>query len=137
MGRSANERWIPQVKRMLDNPSPTIRLEAVRAAGELEDKSSFPRLMDMINDDDDEEICLAAIWSLSQIGGEGVRELLEKAYEDSADDEIRDFIESALDNLAFTEDLDLFSLMDLPGIDAEELEDWEEGDNFEFDDDED
>jgi len=136
MGRSANERWIPLVEKMFDNTSPTIRLEAVRAAGELEARNSVPLLMDLINDDD-EEIRLAAIWSLSQIGGEGVRELLEKVYEESDDDEMYDFIESALDNLAFTEDLQLFSLIDLPGLDEEGMEDLEEDEYLEFEKDED
>lgn len=112
MGRSANEKWQPDVLEMLDNSDPSIRLEAARAAGELEISEATPVLFDMLEDPDD-SVREVAIWSLSQIGGEGVRETLEKLYEETEDDEEADYIEQALDNLAFTEDLELFSVLDI------------------------
>jgi HEAT repeat protein len=127
MGRSANERWSPMVLAMLESLHPAIRLEAARAAGELEISAAVPRLVELLNDDDDAR--LAAIWSLSQIGGEGVRDLLEKMYEDIEDDTETELLESALDNLSFTEDLQLYTILDLPEMDGyqeapeEDLED--------------
>ena len=128
MGRSANDRWAPMVLDMLESLHPAIRLEAARAAGELEISASVPRLVELLNDPDD-DVRLAAIWSLSQVGGEGVRDLLEKMYEESEDDTEAELLESALDNLSFTEDLQLYTILDLPEIDGseeapeEELED--------------
>lgn len=112
MGRSADERWKPLVMDMLDYPIPTVRAEAVRAAGELEMFDAAPLLLDML-EDDDEDVRIAAIWSLSQIGGEEVRDALEILQEEAEDEEEADYLESALDNLSFTEEMQLYSLLDL------------------------
>jgi HEAT repeat protein len=139
MGRSANEDWQPLVLAMLEHDEPAIRMEAARALGELEIGAVVPRLVELLNDEDP-DVRTAAIWSLSQIGGEGVREVLEQMYEETEVEEEAEFIESALDNLSFTEDMQLFSLLDLDE-DSEELEeDFEDEldlDLFEEDEDED
>jgi hypothetical protein len=62
---------------------------------------------------------MRAIWGLSQIGGEGVRHALENLLEMTDDEDEVDFIEQALDNLSFNEDLELFELMDLEDVDEE------------------
>lgn len=113
MGRSANEEWEEEVLRMLNHPIPTVRVEAVRAAGELEFHNAAVALLELL-EDDNEDVRQAAIWSLSQIGGEGVRETLETILEESEDDFEIDLLESALDNLSFTEDMQLMPLFDLP-----------------------
>jgi len=112
MGRSCNARWKPSVQAMLDSPYPALRAEAARAAGELEYVDVVPRLVELL-DDPDEDTRLASIWSLSQLGGEGVRERLEKIFTDSDNEEERNYIESALDNLTFNEEMDLLPLMNL------------------------
>jgi HEAT repeat protein len=112
MGRSASQTWAPLLTKMLENESGEVRYEAVRALGELEVKRAVPRLKRLLQDEDD-DVRLAAVWSLSQIGGDGVRELLEALYEETEDDEEAEFIESALDNLAFTEDMGFFDLLDI------------------------
>jgi HEAT repeat protein len=117
MGRSSNPMWNRQVLRMLDHPNAEIRSEAARAAGELEIEGATSRLLELLRDDD-EEVRMAAIWSLSQIGGEGVREALEALEEITDDDDEADLIADALDNLSFTEDLGLFSMVDF----AEDVE---------------
>jgi HEAT repeat protein len=122
MGRSANERWQAQVLAMLDNPLPVLRSEAARAAGELEISASVPRLLDLL-EDPDPETRRASIWSLSQIGGEGVRDMLENLYENSEDEDEVDLLEEALDNLAFTEDMQLLPLFDFPEDELEETPD--------------
>jgi HEAT repeat protein len=127
MGRSANQEWIPLVLPMLENDSPEIRMEAARAAGELESTVAVPRLVELLNDEDT-DVRTSAIWSLSQIGGEGVREVLEQMYEDTQDEDEAEFIESALDNLAFTEDMELFSLLDVE-------EDQDQGNEIDMEDD--
>jgi HEAT repeat protein len=112
MGRSANERWEKRLLPMLENPSTAVRTEAARAAGELELSSARQALLELLQDDD-VDVRAASIWSLSQIGGPGVRDALEALQEETEDDEEVDFLEDALDNLAFTEDIGLFSLIDL------------------------
>jgi len=112
MGQSANKDWTPWVTSKLDSDHPEVLLEAVRAAGELEITESVPKLMDLL-ELDDYDLRTTAIWSLSQIGGEGVRARLEELYEETDDDDEADFIDSALDNLDFTEDIALFDLLEL------------------------
>jgi HEAT repeat protein len=121
MGRSANNRWEKFVLPMLENPSPSVRTEAARAAGELELSSARETLIELLQDED-EDVRAASIWSLSQIGGRGVRETLEEMQEETEDDEEAEFLENALDNLAFTEDLGLFSIIDLDEDEDQEPE---------------
>jgi HEAT repeat protein len=125
MGRSANSRWEHKVLPMLENTSPAVRSEAARAAGELELSAARETLIELL-EDEDEEVRAATIWSLSQIGGRGVREALEAIQEETEDEEEADFLESALDNLAFTEDLGLFSILDLDDEEDDEDEELEE-----------
>lgn len=133
MGRSANQDWIPLIEPKLYDENPEIRFEAARAAGELEASSCRERLIELI-EDPDVDVRMAAVWSLSQIGGEGVREELMDLYNDTDDDDMLMLIEDALENLAFTEDVGFFEL-----IDVESADDEDEFDEFddEFDSDED
>lgn len=126
MGRSANPGWEPQVLEKLDSPYPMIRAEAAQAAGELELNNALPRLLELLDDPDD-ATRNASIWSLSQIGGEGVRQALEKLYQAAETDEEADFLESALDNLAFSEGSQSMALFDFSDLEAgEDDEDWED-----------
>lgn len=118
MGRSSDERWEPEVNEMLDNKFPSLRAEAARAAGELEMKDAVQRLLELLDDSDD-EVRQAAIWSLSEIGGEGVQEALEELLEKADEDKEASLLERALDNLTFTEDFRLFSLFDFSNGDIE------------------
>jgi HEAT repeat protein len=114
MGRSANSHWIPQVMKMITHQHPGVRAEAAGAAGELEIKSARKNLLDLLGDDD-LDVRMAAIWSLSQIGGKGVRKALEHLLKTTDNDEEAEQIESALENLDFTEEmqnLDIFNLSD-------------------------
>ena len=113
MGRSANEEWEPQVLAKFNSPHPIIRMEAARAAGELSLAEAIDGLIEMLDDDND-DVRLAAIWSLSQIGGQGVRDILEDLAEKAEDEEEIEIIENALDNLSFTEDVQLFTMFDFP-----------------------
>lgn len=113
MGRSANQAWKPSVMSMLESPIPILRAEAARAAGELEITEAVPFLLELL-DDPDEDARLASIWSLSQIGGEDVREVLEGLYVENDDEDELDFIESALENLTFTEGVKFMPFFDFP-----------------------
>jgi HEAT repeat protein len=136
MGRSANERWSKHVGDMLDHDRTDVRIEAARSSGELEAREHLERLVELL-DDPDQEVRMAAIWSLSQIGGEGVREALEQLYDETEDEDELDHIEAALDNLDFTEGIELFSILDVPDVDDDDLDELDDDDDYEFDLDED
>jgi HEAT repeat protein len=113
MGRSGHEMWESIVLDKLGSQHPTLRAEAARSAGELELKDAVETLLELL-DDPDANVRSASIWSLSQIGGEGVRERLEALFKETEDEEEAEFVSDALDNLEFTEEVQLFSLFDLP-----------------------
>jgi HEAT repeat protein len=111
MGRSADERWGENVTHSLVHVNDNIRKAAVQAAGELSLQLARPILLKMLGEEEDESTLNAAIWSLSQIGGEDVRTYLENLLDQIEDDDQIAFLEEALDNLAFTEDLERFDLL--------------------------
>ena len=127
MGRSADDRWEDRVLRSLLDEEVKVRKAAVQSAGMLALKSARLPLLRMLENEESEEVVSAAIWSLSQIGGEDVQTYLEALLDKTEDEDLIDFLEEALDNLAFTEDLDRFELMSFDPEDMEELdEDYEE-----------
>jgi HEAT repeat protein len=126
MSRTASSQWNSHILEMLDNDNPDIRKEAARAAGELEVHESTDRLIELL-EDGDQDVRMASIWSLSQIGGDGVQEALELLSEETEDEEEAGFIDDALDNLQFTEEMQLFSLMELEDdIDEDDLDEFED-----------
>ncbi len=129
MGRTANKRWGKTILEMLESDDVELRYEAARAAGELELKPALTPLMNLL-DDSDSDTRMAAVWSLSQIGGEGVQDALEQLYDETEDEDEIDFIDLALENLQFTEDVEAFSLLELPP-DGDEYDD----EGYDFDDD--
>ena len=111
MGRSADNRWDEQVTHSLVSENDRVRKAAVEAAGLLSLSSARTILLRMLGEEENDSILSAIIWSLSQIGGEDVRTYLENLLDQAEDDEQIAFLEEALDNLAFTEDLDRFDLL--------------------------
>ncbi|MBA4400239.1 MAG: hypothetical protein C0396_10315 [Anaerolinea sp.] len=79
---------------------------------------------------------MAAIWSLSKIGGEKVRDTLEKALDDSEDDDEIEMLEDALENLQFTEGFNQFGLIDYEPENEEEIIAQTEADAWDDDSDE-
>jgi HEAT repeat protein len=126
MGRSSNIAWKPQVLAMLDSPIPILRAEAARAVGELEIAAASPLLLELLDDPDD-QTRQASIWSLSQLGGEGVREVLERLWEETEDEEESEYIEMALDNLTFNEDMQLLPILDIDEMPANPSEKFDPG----------
>jgi len=119
MGRSADERWDEHVLSSLLDEIEIVRLAAVEAAGELSLDSARTALFKLLEDEENDDISAAAIWSLSQIGGEDVRIYIQNLIDQSEgeDDEQVEFLEDALDNLFFTEDLAKFDLLNLDAND--------------------
>ncbi len=126
MGRSADPRWERSVLDMLRHEDTTVQTEAARAAGALELAAAREPLLELLEEPQalDDDLYAAAVWSLSQIGGEDVRETLERMAEAADDDEDANFLEQALENLDFTEG---FGVLDM--FDFDENEDDEPGSN--------
>ena len=122
MGRSADDRWEDRVLRSMLDDNLRIRKAAVQSAGMLGFKSARVPLLKMLEEAENDEIMSAAIWSLSQIGGEDVQLYLENLIDRTEDEDLVEFLEEALDNLAFTEDLERFDLLSFDPEDADELE---------------
>jgi len=132
MGRSADDRWEEHVLDSMLDEIDIVRLAAVEAAGELRLDSSRTVLFKILEDEEDDEVAAAAIWSLSQVGGEDVRIYIQNLIDQSEDDEQAEFLEEALDNLLFTEDLEKFDLLNLDADDElVEFEDLEDDDKEE------
>lgn len=112
MGKSCDTRWEKQVLSQLDNPNDEIRNEAIRAAGELELASARRFLLDQLEDEEDIDIRHQIIWALSKIGGPGVQEKFHEMLDAEMDDEEAEFLEDALNNLFFTEDMARFDMFD-------------------------
>lgn len=123
MGRSSDERWTEQVLSMLLAENLEVRVAAVEAAGELGLPGARLLLLRLLEEEEDSAVTEAAIWSLSQIGGEDVRIYLESLLDAAEEDDEIAFLEEALDNLAFTEDLAQFDLMAYDAEDEDTLQD--------------
>lgn len=119
MGRSMDSRWESSVLKTLNDTLPGVRAEAAQAAGEIEINDAVPTLIELTSDSE-EYVRNAAIWSLSQIGGERARDSLQRLFQEADDDQEADFIESAIDNIAFTDGMQPFSLFDVPEEDSED-----------------
>jgi HEAT repeat protein len=112
MGRSADpDHWQDDVLFSLDHDNIEIRLAAVEAAGELALEAARPALLEALDTEDNEETYRAIIWSLSQIGGEDVQIVLYNLADATQDDDLAEFIEEALENLTFTEDMERYDLL--------------------------
>lgn len=109
--RSGENQWDDQVLEMLTSPDDNVRLAAAQAAGVLSIAEARPLLLKLLEDEPDPDAYMAAIWSLSQIGGEDVEVTLESLLDQTEDDDLAGFIEEALENLTFTEDMEDFSIL--------------------------
>jgi HEAT repeat protein len=105
MGRSVLPRWLPTIARELESPSPALRYEAARAAGEMaeEARQLLPKLSPLLNDGDS-EVVLATIWALGQIGGDAAKRVLQQVRK-SEDETRRQAAADALEELSLGESL--------------------------------
>ncbi|GAB4208757.1 MAG: HEAT repeat domain-containing protein [Roseiflexaceae bacterium] len=105
MGRSMLERWLPVIAAQLESPSPALRYEAARAAGEMADtaRSLLGKLLPLLNDSDT-EVALSAIWAMGQIGGERAKRALQQVRK-SADPARSQAAEEALEELTLGDSL--------------------------------
>ncbi len=120
MGRNADRpRWSEQVRAELESAEPEMRFEAARAAGELELREAGTALAELL-DDEDTQVVEAAVWSLGQIGGDFARRTLTDLLENTEAEDEQDFLQEALDNLAYTDEVNAFTLFELGEDDEDE-----------------
>lgn len=116
MGRSADPRWQNIVIRELESPNSEVRLEAARAAGELELSDAVHTLGEIAETDPEEEIRRVAIFSLGQIGTREARRIVETLAETETSELLLETITQAEHLLASSDDA-----LDLVFYDDEEL----------------
>jgi hypothetical protein len=127
MGRSASDDWEMPVLRSLFHADSVVRLEAIRAAGTLNLTRAVEPLLEMLDSGGEisKELRFAAIWTLSQIGGEKALAALEALLENAESVEEADYVEEAIENVGFnnpTGGLDFLDLDDLRQPDSDEFE---------------
>ena len=108
MGRSAEPRWLPLLKRELASDEAELRYEAAVASGSLADEAAVPSLVLLVADPDD-EVRAAAIGALGEIGGEAARRALDDLI-DEPSGEARDAAVAALAQIDADEDPLAFKL---------------------------
>ncbi|MCJ7732975.1 MAG: HEAT repeat domain-containing protein [Anaerolineales bacterium] len=133
MGRSYDHQYSDQVLAKLQDTSPKVRLEAVRASGELTLEEAMPVILDSLSDLP--EIRAAAIWSLSQIGGEEAGPAINELLDEETTPEEEELILQALERLDFLEEGINLPLFDLPNDDDEYILDDYDSEQDDYDDD--
>ena len=84
MGRSAQPRWLPLLKRELASDDAELRYEAAVASGSLADEAAVPSLGPLTADPDD-EVRAAAISALGELGGEAAHRALDDLIDRPSD----------------------------------------------------
>ena len=112
IGRSNNPDWEEEVIEGIHHDNDLVRLEAIQAAGNINLEITRSLLLELLEGMNDQEIIKATCWSLSQIGGEGVRDRIEEihAFLDPEEDQ---FMDEVLENLNLTEEMASFDLLDI------------------------
>ena len=130
MGRSHDNRWDDSVVSKLLDADPRVRFTAAEAAGELTIEEAGPVMLKMLEDEEeDDNVTMAAIWALSQIGGDDARAYILNMLDNTEDEDAAEFLEDALENLDFNEELNKFDLLsldeddDLSEFDEDDLDD--------------
>lgn len=121
MGRSANEAWNDTVLSRIKDENPEIAAEAITAAGELGIKAAREPILEMIDQGiDNEDVRFSVIEAIAKIGGESVRSALEMMHETARSTDEEEFIEASLEELEFTDLVNLGSMLEIEGEDGME-----------------
>ncbi|MCZ2127772.1 MAG: HEAT repeat domain-containing protein [Anaerolineales bacterium] len=125
MERSQDKRWDENVVVKLTDDNDQVRLAATKAAGELFIESAAPILLAILEDEEEsDEETMAAIWALSQIGGEDARAYILNMLDNTEDEDAIEFLEDALSNLDMQEMVERFELLSFDDEDEDDdLED--------------
>ncbi|RMG92719.1 MAG: hypothetical protein D6706_16295 [Chloroflexi bacterium] len=121
MGNTADSRWLPILLDEMLNSSAEIRQEAARAAGAIGHKDAVPHLIDLLADEN-EDVVLAAIGALAEIGGEEAYNALSSMADDEAYEAFHEVLEEALESMDWLADFDWLSLSEVDFEDPFDLE---------------
>ncbi len=97
MGKSLQDRWLPEILQELESDEPEVRFEAARAAGALGSADALPLLVEA-GQDDDPEVRHAAYAAIGKVGGRGARRALERLSEGAGEADL-ELIESTLEDV--------------------------------------
>lgn len=119
MGRNLDpDKWGDIVLANLEHSSSQVRFEAARAAGEMQLEDAIPVLGELLNDPD-REVQDISVWSLGEIGGSEAHSLLEQRLE-TADENLAQAIEDAMNNAQLLDDIMDFGLLEAGDDDEDE-----------------
>jgi HEAT repeat protein len=102
MGQSGETIWLPILLIELKNIEPFIRYESARACGALGEDDVVPHLEQMLQDEDN-QVQLAAIEALGNIGGNLAKQILSRLSED-CEPEFEQSVALALESAEFLQD---------------------------------
>lgn len=97
MGKSLQDRWLPEILQDLGSDEPEVRFEAARAAGALGSSDALPLLVEA-GQDDDPEVRHAAIAAIGNVGGRAAQRALERLSEGASEADL-EIIESTLEDV--------------------------------------
>jgi HEAT repeat protein len=120
MGRSCDGRWAAKVMAHLNDPAPELRLEAARAAGDLELHDATADIIELL-DDVHLPARHAAIWTLGQLGGKEALRALSRQFDETEDEEEAGLLQDAIDNVAFVDGMGDFSSLESDDPAADEI----------------
>lgn len=137
MGVSNSEQWESHVLKALRSPAARVKTEAVAACGKLRIEDARKPLFELFEKSKEtdplhDEILIA----LAQIGGEGVRALLEEEREAAIDEDQVEFLDDLLEELEFIEDSGSYQMFDFDD-ETGDLEDESDDQDEEAEDDDD
>ena len=102
MGQSSNADWLPTVLEETGSGHSGIRYEATVAAGKLGDEEVAPRIALLLLDDD-QQVRIAAVRALGEVGGQTARRALKHCLE-MEDELLVDAAEEVLEDLEVEDD---------------------------------
>jgi HEAT repeat protein len=100
MGRTASDKWLPEILEFMQSEDAELRFEAARAAGLLGEADAVPELAELVYDPDS-EVRAAALEALGSIGGPAAIRALRQAEQDDDFDDV-EAVDDALDAALLT-----------------------------------
>lgn len=101
MGRTASDKWIPDLLEFMQSEDAELRFEAARAAGLIGEADTVPELSELVYDSD-AEVRAAAIEALGLIGGPAAIRVLRQVEQDE-DIEDPESVDDALEAALLTD----------------------------------